>query len=79
MRGPLPAEAKPLPVFYSDRYGGYIVGPPDPPMVTIFLLGDVTLRQEEFGWGDGGGGAAGCDDDFGQDSEERGLLWSSSF
>ncbi|CAB1113105.1 unnamed protein product [Ectocarpus sp. CCAP 1310/34] len=46
MRGPLPPFTKPLPVFFSDQHGGWIAGPPDPPVVSIFLLGDVRLRQE---------------------------------
>ncbi|CAM9734990.1 unnamed protein product, partial [Ectocarpus sp. 8 AP-2014] len=46
MRGPLPPFTKPLPVFFSDLHGGWIAGPPDPPVVSIFLLGDVRLRQE---------------------------------
>lgn len=44
----LPPPAKPLPVFFSERQGGWVVGPADPPKVQIFLLGDVTLRQEGF-------------------------------
>lgn len=46
--GGLPPPAKPLPVFFSERQGGWVVGPADPPKVQIFLLGDVTLRQEGF-------------------------------
>lgn len=46
MRGVLPPLTKPLPLFYSEREGGWVVGPADPPTVPIFLLGDVTLRQE---------------------------------
>lgn len=46
MRGGLPPAAKPLPVLYSEREGGWIVGPADPPTISVFLLGEVTLRQE---------------------------------
>ncbi|CAN0431002.1 unnamed protein product, partial [Laminaria digitata] len=46
MRGPLPLAATPLPVFFCERQGGWVAGPPDPPTVSIFLLGEVTLRQE---------------------------------
>ena len=61
LRGPLPPIVKPLPVVFSERDGGWVTGPPDPPVVTIFLLGDVVLRQEEqeLGWGGGGGGGGG--------------------
>lgn len=74
MRGPLPPVAKPLPVIYSDRDGGWIAGPPDPPVVSIFLLGDVTLRQEGFGWGVDGVGVGRVEGD----SEESGLLWTAT-
>lgn len=46
IRGGVPPAAKPLPVLYSEREGGWVVGPADPPMVFIFLLGAVMLRQE---------------------------------
>lgn len=64
MRGGLPPAAKPLPVLFSEREGGWVVGPADPPMASIFLLGDVTLRQERLmgpaahGGGSGGGNAS---------------------
>ena len=64
MRGPLPPLTTPLPVFFCERQGGWVVGPPDPPTVSIFLLGEVTLRQEGFGVGSAvgveeGGGVGG--------------------
>ncbi|CAM9565027.1 unnamed protein product [Scytosiphon promiscuus] len=81
LRGPLPPITKPLPIFYSDRDGGWTVAPPDPPIVSIFLLGDVTLRQEGFGWGVGGGvgGVGGCEGESDRDSDESEVLWSSTF
>lgn len=59
LRGPLPPIVKPLPVVFSERDGGWVTGPPDPPVVTVFLLGDVVLRQEDpgFGWGSSGSGS----------------------
>ena len=54
--------------FFCERQGGWVAGPPDPPTVSIFLLGEVTLRQESFALGsarraeedgDGGGGGGG--------------------
>ena len=84
MRGPLPRAAKPLPIFFSDRHGGWVAGPPDPPVVSIFLLGDVILRQEGFGWGVGdggggvGGGVVGCGRERDEGVEESGMLWSST-
>lgn len=51
LRGGVPEPAKPLPVLYSEREGGWIVGPGEPPTVSIFLLGEVLLRQEGFGTG----------------------------
>lgn len=54
IRSGLPPPAKPLPVFFSERQGGWVVGPADPPKVQIFLLGDVTLRQEGFSHDAGG-------------------------
>lgn len=67
IHGPLPVMTKPLPVFFCERLGGWVAGPPDPPTVSIFLLGEVTLRQETFALGseggaedeDGGGGGRG--------------------
>eukprot|EP00752_Nemacystus_decipiens_P007584 g6776.t1 len=61
LRGPLPPIVKPLPVVYSEPDGGWIVGPPDPPVVSVFLLGDVVLRTEdrEHGWAAAGGGGSG--------------------
>ncbi|CAN0359176.1 unnamed protein product [Ascophyllum nodosum] len=53
IRGGLPPPAKPLPVFFSERQGGWIVGPADPPKVVVFLLGEVALRQEGFAPGGG--------------------------
>ncbi|CAM9827029.1 unnamed protein product [Pylaiella littoralis] len=64
MSAPLPPEAKPLPLLFSERHGGWVACPPDPPVVSIFLLGDVTLREEGFGW-DGDGGSDGDGGDIG--------------
>lgn len=62
MRGGLPPVRKPLPVFFSEREGGWTVGPSDPAVVSIFLLGEVTLRPE--GVCGRGGGTAGGDSDL---------------
>lgn len=57
LRGPLPPIVKPLPVVFSDRDGGWVTGPPDPAVVSVFLLGDVVLRKENRGCGWGGDGS----------------------
>lgn len=64
MRGPLPPVVEPLPVLFSDRHGGWVVGAPDPAVVPVFLLGDVVLRPEEEGpgWGGDGGDGGGFGD-----------------
>lgn len=54
MKGPLPPPARPLPIRYSEQEGGWTVGPADPPTVSIFLLGEVTLRQEDCTGNDSG-------------------------
>ena len=82
LRGPLPPIVKPLPLLFSEREGGWVVGPPDPPVVSVFLLGDVVLRQEEgedhrgYGWG--GNGAAEVGVDLGVGEAEGGGGWGAT-
>lgn len=48
MRGPMPPEFTPVPVVYSPQQGGWVFAPMKNPTVTMFLLGEVRLRQERM-------------------------------
>lgn len=67
MRGGVPPSAKPLPVLYNEREGGWVVGTAERPTANIFLLGDVLLKQEGYVGGAGlGGGDGRRGDEVGQ-------------